>query len=190
MDFHTIYNKTSPKGFEILEDFRGQTTISYKTEGMIGTAIFFTVWLSIWTSGCFFMARSLWITPVTESWPLVLFSLPFFGAEIAVIVYLLWYFFGKTFYIFGEYDLTISKELFFWKKKSHFDKSDIKIVRQIKDGGESDSFNSWGLALEGNRNVIILSKQKFEKSFWLGKIISDWSGSNFIESEKKDYEII
>ncbi|WP_152004392.1 hypothetical protein [Desulfoluna spongiiphila] len=190
MDLLNKWNSSKPKGFNIYEDRFGNLKISFKTEGMVGTAIFFTIWLSIWTIGCFFMALDLWNTPIDECWGLALFSIPFFAAEVGTIIFLLWYFVGKTYYILGKYDLSVSKELFFWNKRTSFDKSDINIIRQIKDGGDSDSFDSWGLALEGKKNVIILSKQKFEKSYWLGQLIADWADSTFIESEKKDYEII
>lgn len=177
-----------PKGFDLLDNQTDLFVISYKATGMIGAKIFLMVWLTFWTFGCVMIGSGIF---TEHEIGLVLFAIPFFAAEVAVIGILLWMFFGKTYFHFRDSSLMTRRVLFFWKREKHILQSDIEVVRQIKDGGEGeDSFPSWGLVMEGERNIKILSKQEIEKSSWLGPIIAEWANVEYIPCEIREYESI
>ena len=51
---------------------------------------------------------------------------------------------------------------------------------QVKDGGEGkDSFPSWGLNVQVEKPYILLSRQEYQKSHWLGTMLKKWSGKPF-----------
>jgi len=67
------------------------------------------------------------------------------------------------------------------------DRPSIKKIVQVQDGGddEDDSFPSWGLKVVSDKDVKLIFRQPYEKSLWLGEILSQWAG---VEFEKRSPE--
>lgn len=178
-----------PKGFLVTASRDGYPALEYRTKGMIGIAVFFFFWLAIWTPGCVLMTQQAFFGKNSPEYLLMLFSLPFWAAEIGVIAYVLWLFFSVTAFTFYPDRLLVERTLYKYQRRREIPRSAIKIVRQIKDGGEGeDSFPSWGLVVEGATDLKLLSRQKIEKSAWLGPIIARWAGVEYESSLKKKYD--
>ena len=60
--------------------------------------------------------------------------------------------------------------------------SGMSIV-QVKDGGEGDdSFPSWGLKVEGDRETTPIFRQSYDKSHWLGRALAKSAQVDFFEA--------
>lgn len=154
-------------------------------------ALFFFVWLAGWTCGCVFGTYAALFGENAIEVGLLLFMIPFWAAEFFVLGWALWHFRSITTITFLDDELQIERRLFSYRRERVIRKDGIQCVRQIKDGGEGeDSFPSWGLAVEGEKNVKLLSRQEIEKSAWLGPIVAEWADVDFHQSAKQEYEEI
>lgn len=181
-----------PKGFLVTASRDGYPAVEYRTQGMIAIAWFFAVWLAIWTPGCILMTYQAFFGKNSPEYTLMLFSLPFWAGEFGVIGYVLWLFCSVTTFTFYADRLRVERSLFNrYRRTREIPRREISVVRQVKDGGEGeDSFPSWGLAVEGEANFKLLSRQKIEKSAWLGPIVARWAGVEYEPSRKKQYDEI
>lgn len=180
----------APKGFEFAESESGNPSIQYRTRGSWGVGIFFIVWLMIWTPGCLLLTYRAFTAPPLENVFFYLFMIPFWIGEYLAIKFVLWHFFSVTTFEVEEDCLKVSRRLFRFKKERAFPIAQIEAIQQVKDGGDGeDSFPTWGLVVEGEKDVAILSRQPIEKSEWLGPILADWIGVEYrTAAGKKEYE--
>ncbi len=176
-----------PKGFLVTASLDGYPAVTYKTTGMIGIAVFFTVWLTGWTTACVLMSYKMFFTGQPFHFPQLLFLIIFWSAEFAVIGTVLWLFFSETVITFYPDRLLVERSLHKYHKRWQMTRQNIEAVWQIKDGGEGrDSFPSWGLVMGGkDREIKLLARQKFEKSAWLGPIVARWAGVNYEASSRR-----
>jgi hypothetical protein len=186
---------TPPDGFRILEQGDGTLIMEYRASGIGCIGIFLCVWLTLWTVGWTWA----YLLP-TERWsegsppPLLFFLIAvagaiFWGRELAKI---LW---GRTRVCLGKEELVVEERLVFEKKRRTCERHRIMAVRQTKDGGDTqdngygyittgndDSFPTWGLFIESDTDLVVLSRQPIECSAWLGHVISDWCCKPYHES--------
>ena len=175
-----------PKGFFVTASRDGYPAVIYKTTGQTPVAVFFTLWLSIWTVACVAMAyQAFFKGPI--NYQMALMAIPFWAAEVGVIALVLWMFFSVTTFIFYPDRLAIEKTLGKYQRRQEIAKGDVKGIRQVKDGGEGrDSFPSWGLVVATTVPNKILSRQKIEKSAWLGPIVARWAGMEYEPCHKPE----
>lgn len=161
--------------------------ITYRTAGMRSLAVFFFVWLIVWTIVCGFFTYKVLFGGLGADCIGLLFI--FWGGELAVLGIMLVHFRTLTAFTFYPDRLVLERTLLHSRRQLSIPKEEIEVVRQIKDGGEDDdSFPSWGLAVEGRSNIDLLSRQDIEKSAWLGPIVAHWAGVEYVSSNKKNYE--
>ena len=88
--------------------------------------------------------------------------------------------------------LIVTRNIWRYIKRQEIAKFNIDAIRQVKDSGEEDCVDTWGLVLEAEKKYTILDRQEIEKSEWLGKVIEDWSGKKYIscEDESKKVELV
>lgn len=169
-----------PRGFVIIAADESGFTIRYRTSGMGCVALFFAVWLSGWTASCVLFTAGALFNPDGVIWLLLLFMLPFWVIEFGTITYVAWFFGSQTRFTFGPDELIAERSLWRFRRRRAFRREEITAVRQIKDGGEGeDSFPSWALAVIGQTEVRLISRQPIDKSNWLGPIIARWAGVAF-----------
>lgn len=166
-----------PKGFKVAREGADGLHIEYRATGMGCMVAVLLIWLSIWTLGCIFLVRDALSHSPLEAPGTYLFALPFLAGEVAVGAILVWIFFSRLHFILTPDALEVRKCLFSWSRTRIFPMEEIKRFRQVKDGGEGeDSFPSWGLHVDADTSVKILSRQETRKSLWLGELLSQWSG--------------
>ena len=167
-----------PRGF-VVTAADGGLVIRYRTRGMGGLAVFFAVWLGIWTFGCV----SFTIDGLSDlngvGWILLLFVAPFWVIEFGAVAYVAWFFGSVTRLSFGPDELVAERSLWRFRRCRVFRHGEVTAVRQVKDGGEEDSFPTWALAVIGPAEVRLLSRQPIDKSNWLGPIVAKWAGVAF-----------
>jgi hypothetical protein len=185
---------TPPKGFEIGTLENGDLVVRYRTTGMGCLAVFLAVWLAMWTCGCLKFTKEAIFNGIGINWFMLLFMIPFWFAEVAMIVYAAWFFGSVTVFTLTPEELVAERSLLWFCRRRVLARQEITVVKQIKDGGEGkDSFPTWGLALIGEKEVRILSRQPIEKSDWFGPIIATWAGVAYEPAEsakKQKYETL
>ena len=90
-----------------------------------------------------------------------------------------------TAYTFHE-DVLQVENIFLTRRTSRkVDKRDVRIVRQIYDGGKVDDLvtHSWGLLLECPGKLKLLEHEEWETSAWLGPFVAQWAGVSYESSE-------
>ena len=97
---------------------------------------------------------------------------------------------GQSFRIEAAH-LTMETDVLGFKRRATIARDSIKRIVQEKDGGDGDdSFPSWGLKLEVEKEVEkirgtkLIQRQPYEKSRWLGGVLAKWAGVDFIEAAK------
>jgi hypothetical protein len=168
-----------PNGFRMrLSPELERLEISYRTHGMGCMVLFlevFCLWFATFGVGFLIFKPEIFKELWTATWwtPIALCCGGLAFVQFGLIA--LFHRFGETRFVITRESLTVTKELFGLKKVRRADRSEMKEFAQIKDGGgEEDSFPSWALVIRGKRTVNLLSRQRIEKSDWLGKILSEW----------------
>jgi hypothetical protein len=185
------YSEPIPPGFTIEQTSQHTMTIHHQRSGMAAMNIFLMVWLSFWTIGCIGLLY-LFILQLNGQLPensdpvppIIVFG--FWAADI-IVSYLLIYsiFCEKTFHL-NYTDITIQTKLLRWQWQKIIPKTSIQQFTQIQDGGRGrDSFPSWGLKLEGKTPTMLIFRQPYEKSYWLGQVLADWAKVPFIPDTRK-----
>ncbi len=104
----------------------------------------------------------------------------FYGAIAFGLFDTLWKMFGVTEFKFTPKALSIRRSLFFMSRSKIIESSNLIKLQQIKDGGgEKDSFPSWGLVAYTPHKTKFLSRERIEKSQWLGSEIANYYGIPF-----------
>ncbi len=150
-------------------------------------ACFFILWLSGWGAACIlFTGRVLFDGDVRlDNDGRCVMACLWLG-EVTMLAYALWLFRSITTFTFHPDRLHIARSLSRFRREYTILKQDIRGVRQVKDGGEGeDTFPSWGLVVQGLRDVELLGRQDIEKSAWLGPIVAGWADVAYEPSPKQ-----
>jgi hypothetical protein len=182
---------TPPPGYKLETGDSGELLIEYRTTGMGCFGLFMFVWLSGWTIGCLVFTGAALCDPNGVDWALLLFMLPFWAVFFGMVAYVAWFFWSVTRFTFGADELAVERTLMGILRRRTFPRQNVKSIKQVKDGGEDDSFHCWGLVVIGEAGVFVLSQQPKDKSDWLGPLIAKWAGVAFVPYEppaKEKYE--
>lgn len=186
-----------PEGFGIEDSRPGVLTVHYKRTGMGCMNLFLIVWLIGWSIGTAFLI-GYWITGEPDangnSVPFFMVAI-FTGCWFIVFGLLQVMMFKKRRYNFHSTHLDLESRVHFYRKNLSIQKRSITEIRQTIDGGHGkDSFPRWGLIIKAeNKEHKILGSQTFDKSEWLGNLISGWCGVPYIssasEAEKMSFDL-
>jgi hypothetical protein len=174
-----------PRGFRVTAGEDGAWTVLYRTTGMWSATLFFIVWLGGWTVLCLFFTgvglRALF-DPVGSNYAVLglLFTVPFWGAEYLMVHYVAWLFLSVTRFTFGTDELVVEQSLWRSRHRRSFPRRSVTAVKQIKDGGETDDFPTWGLVVITGEVIPVLCRQPIDKSNWLGPVIAQWAGAPYV----------
>jgi hypothetical protein len=168
----------APRGFAVKIDAgREELRITYRRHGMKGGVAFLCTWLVLGSAGG--VAALVWL--LREWQPVMLLWLCGWAAgETFGVVYVSWFVWGRTDVTVGRDRLTVEKILFRWRRSWSVEKQQVAEIWQVKDGGEGgDSYPSWGLVLHADGKHPVLARQEYQKSLWLGRVLSCWTGLPF-----------
>jgi hypothetical protein len=171
-----------PDGFRAhLDPPRRTLRIEYRRRGMGCLMLFLCVWLTGWTAGGVFAIAQV----LQDGEPFLYFWLCGWAVgEVFVAFMLSWFLFGRTVITLDPHEMRVEKLLFGHGRRWSERREEVRSVRQVQDGGQGDdSFPSWGLKVRGRQGRSALSRQEYEKSQWLGRVIALWSGAPFTEAE-------
>jgi hypothetical protein len=89
-------------------------------------------------------------------------------------------------YTFYPDRLVVERPLFRCVRRFDYPRAAIDVVRQVKDDSdEEDDPHTWGVAIKGQVNGKLLSRQPIDKSDWLGPVVARWAGVAFEPSVKR-----
>ena len=185
------YSEPIPKGFTIQPISPNAMIIHYQRSIMTATNIGLGLWILPWTIVCIRLLYIL-ILQINAQLPKDISPVPllivveFWAADIFVIYLFINSIFCEKSFNLNHATITIHTKLFRWQWQKQIIKTSIKQFKQIRDNGNVRSvFSSWGLKLEGTTPTIILSRQPYEKSYWLGQVLADWAKVPFIPDTRK-----
>ncbi len=180
--------KEIPTGFFLEPCGRDAFIIRHTRTGMGCMNFFLIVWLTVWTVGCVFLLRQYLGGGVMDDGAPIphWFVLVFWAAEIVVACLLIYLLFCKKSFRIDRENLVIQADILGLKRCRSIPRQSIKKLVQVKDGGEGeDSFPSWGLKVEWDKNTSLIFRQPHEKSLWLGRTLAEWAGVEFTEVPRK-----
>jgi len=110
----------------------------------------------------------------------------FWGTDLVVAVLFTYLLFCRKSFRLDQENLVMKSDVLGFKRCKTIPKNSIQRLVQVKDGGEGkDSFPSWGLKVEGINKATLIFRQPYEKSHWLGQILSKWAGVEFVKVSKE-----
>ena len=184
-----VSDEPPPRGFQVGTSGGGHLEIRYRTTGMGFVSMSLAVWVGVWTAGCLMCTGLALFGGDRAHWIVLLYMLPFWLFDLAIIAFAEWHFRAVTRFEFGPEELAIERSLWWIRRRRVFLRTELKAVRQSKDEAErEDTFPSWGLALIAGTEVRVLSRQPFESSDWLGPIIAKWAGLTFEPAKERKRE--
>lgn len=184
-----MYNDQEPvpPGFVLIPSGPDTFVIHYKRTGMGCLNLFVVAWLVGWTFFCVLLLHQFLNGGTMEngdSIPLW-FVLIFWGVEIGVACLLAFLLFSKRIFRVDPFALAIETNVLGYRRYKEIPRDSIERFVQVKDGGEDDdSFPSWGLKVEGDEKVTLISRQPYEKSHWLGQFLAQWADVEFVKAYK------
>lgn len=178
-----------PNGFTIMECGTDACIIRHSRTGMGCLNIFLGAWLGGWTVGCLFLVLAYLNGGKMENGdPMPFWFVGVFWTAEAVVACILIYllFCRKTFRIESD-ALTIETNVLRIRWHKTISSQTIRRFIQVKDGGEGDdSFPSWGLKVEAARTLTILRRLPYDHSLWLGQVLANWAGVEFLKCLNPD----
>ena len=172
----------------------GQVVINRRRAGkpwfMWTFYLLFGGWLLGWVFAAVFLTYQALVTRKMPLWPAVLWWV----CGIVIFRYVFgvawWRLSSVTAYTFHEDKLLVENIFLTRRTRRAVDKRDIRIVRQVYDGGKVDDLvtHSWGLLLECPGKLMLLSHEEFETSDWLGPIVAQWAGVSYESSGRHDHD--
>lgn len=106
-----------PEGFCLETSINGHVTISYRTAGMGCLAVFFIVWLGIWTTGCLGISYKILSSPPLFDNDLIVIAVFLWICDFGVLTWALWLFRSNTVFSFFTDHLLIERSLFFYRRQ-------------------------------------------------------------------------
>jgi hypothetical protein len=192
-----------PKGFRLYRHPPNSFKVTYRTKGMGCMVTFLGVLLTVTLVFClswFFRTPPQEratvfqeiLANVFQNWFLPILVLAgllgrIFGYFGALFVFL-WKVFGITTFEIEPHVLLVTKRLFGRQIIHRILRAEMVELEQVKDGGEGeDSFPSWGLKLHASKTFNLLTRERLEKSDWLGQFLADYYGLNFKKSPQRHF---
>src|SRR5882762_2263906 len=183
-----IVATNAPEGFQVATSRDGHVVINRRRVGppwFMWTSYFlFGGWLLSWLFACVFLTYQALAVRKVPLWVAVLFWV----CGIVCFRYVFgtagWRLSSVTAYTFHE-DKLLVENIFLTRRTSRkVDKRDVRIVRQVYDGGKVDDLvtHSWGLLLECPGKFKLLAHEEFETSAWLGPLVAQWAGVRYESS--------
>lgn len=175
--------KPVPPGFSLGAAGRDAIVIRHRRTGMGCMNAFLLVWLAAWTAGCIVF---FWIQPENIRWesgspPPPWAAAIFWAFDIIVALIAVHLFFCRKSFRIDRDRLVIETRLLGLRWTRTLARAALRRFVQIKDGGEGeDSFPSWALRAEGERNTTLLARQPYACSQWLGQTLARWSGGEYV----------
>jgi hypothetical protein len=176
-----------PAGFTVVPGDDDAVIIHHKRTSMRAMNIFLTVWLIGWSVFCVVLVvKFLNGASMDDGEPVSLWKMLFFFlAEIVVACWLAYSLFCKQSFRIEAASLTVNTDVLGFKRTATIPRSSIRRIVQVKDGGEDDdSFPSWGLKVEGEKEVTLIYRQPYDKSHWLGGVLAKWAQVDFVEAPR------
>ncbi|MBY0228715.1 MAG: hypothetical protein K2W96_05490 [Gemmataceae bacterium] len=168
-----------PAGFVVEDDGRA---IRYRPP--VSGRIACVIWLTGWFSVCTTMMIGSFFGPGLEQWLLSAFCVPFWLFGFVVAPLMVWEFWSVTSFSFGLDELVVDRSLRGWCRKRVFRRQEISVVKQARTKYDDDGRGPrLGLVVVAKQSVFVLSRQRLEKSGWLGPVIAEWAGVPFIPYE-------
>ena len=187
---HPKATTNAPEGFQVTTSRDGHVVINRRRVGPRWFMWFFYSlfggWLLGWLFGAVFLTYQALVTPKIPRWFAVLWWIGGIVCFRYVFGTVWWRLSSVTSYTFHE-DKLLVQNIFLTRHTSRkVDKRDVRIVRQVYDGGKVDDLvtHSWGLLLECPGKLKLLSHEEFETSAWLGSLVAQWAGVSYEPSEK------
>jgi hypothetical protein len=177
----------TPRGFTVIPLGKDALIIHHKRTGMGCMNIFEIVWLTGWGVWCvFLLQRYLNGGTLDDGKPIAPWIVLFcWVGELIVAYHFIYWLFCKRSFLIEAACLTMETDVLGFKQRANISKGSIKRIVQVKDGGEGDdSFPSWGLKIEGDRETTLIYRQSYEKSHWLGRALAKWAQVDFVEASR------
>jgi hypothetical protein len=93
---------------------------------------------------------------------------------------------SKATFLLDNRRLVIDSEVLGLKRHREIARQSVQKLIQFKDGGgPEESFPSWGLRIEGSSKRLLVHRQIYEKSHWLGRLLAQWADAKFVEATKE-----
>ena len=178
-----------PNGFTILESTPDACIIHHQRRGMGCINTFLGIWLTIWTiAGIYLVYGFLCGRRTNEGNLSALWGIAIFWAsDVAVACLLAYLLFCQKIFRMEADTLKIETTVLRAHWQQTVPRQSIRRLVQVKDGGnDDDSFSSWGLQMEAPRGLKILSRLPYDHSHWLGKVLANWAGVEFLECVNPD----
>ncbi|MBI3870598.1 MAG: hypothetical protein HY299_18880 [Verrucomicrobia bacterium] len=180
----------APEGFQVTTSRDGDVVINRRRVGppwfMWTFYLLFGGWLLGWLFAGPFLTYQALAVRKAPLWLAVLWwvcGIVIFRYGFGTAWWRLW---SVTAYTFHGDKLLVENIFLTRRTRRKVDKRDVRIVRQVYDGGKVDDLvkHSWGLLLEGAGEFKLLAHEEFETSAWLGPLVAQWAGVNYESSHR------
>jgi len=176
-----------PAGFSLISSGPDACIIHHKRTGMGCMNAFFIIFLLGWSLGCVLLLHRYLTEDTTQADPVPLWVVAVFWLLEAFVAMCTTYalFCRKSFRIDTDC-LTMETNVLGLRRRRNFPRDSIRHLVQVKDGGKgNDSFPSWGLRIDTDKETMLLARQPYEKSHWLGLVLAKWAQAEFIEAVRE-----
>ena len=165
-----------PEGFSIDGEWENDTIIiRHNRIGMRAMNVFLILFFAVWTFASIKVIGVYWDEKIHGGQ--VVF---FWAAEILIAIFLAYLLFCNKIFQLSPNRLIVRTKVLWYENIKTIHKLSISAFAQIKDGGDSDdSFPSWGLEVEGDSKLVLLYRQGYEQSYWLGNVFAEWFNVEF-----------
>ena len=180
----------APEGFQVTTSRDGHVVINRRRVGPPWFMWTFYVFSGVWLLGWLFTAVFLTYQALAVRKVPLWFAVLWWVGGIVVSRYVFGTAWSRlsslTSYAFLEDKLLVENIFLTRRTRRNVDKRDVRIVRQVYDGGKVDDLvtHSWGLLLECPAKFKILSHEEFDTSAWLGPLVAQWAGVSFESAQR------
>ena len=160
-------------------------TLRVTMRSLVGTGAgcviaFLYVWLAGWTVGG--------VTAIAEllrggSLFLVFWLCGWLVGEVFALGIVLLLLFGRSVVILEPERLVVEQWWLRWRRSKSVQRTEIREVVQSKNVSEGGI--AWGLGVRGTGEMGVLSSRTSEETWWLGQVLSLWSGAPFRPAEQE-----
>ena len=188
-----IVTTNAPEGFQVTTSRDGHISINRRRVGPPWFRWTFFVLFGCWLLG--WLLTGVFLTyqaAAGRKVPLWLAVIWWIGG-IVILRYVFgtawWRLSSVTRYTFHEEQFLVENIFLTRRTSRKVQKRDVRIVRQVYDGGQVDDLvtPSWGLLLECPGKFQLLSHEEFGTSAWLGPLVAQWAGVSYESSERLNH---
>lgn len=164
--------------------------LSYRSHG-VGCMVAFTFVLPLMVGGGFaafaIAAPDDFLAFAFSTWWAPVCLVAGISAFFYFLGFSLFHWFGETRIIANREALTVRRGLWCFASTTDIQREALQKFEQVKDGGEGeDTFPTWGLFAVAKKKVPVLSRQPLEKSDWLGGVLAEHFGVEYVEASKRE----